>query len=147
MIHDSLTKALQTIFLLCFLSPAVLVAFWFIADGKPLRFYVLFVGIMSALYALYDIVDDLIFRKIHESDASQFARMCPIMGARAWGCLWLLIAFAFLAAAILAGLAVVSRAWLLFDKHGVDVPFCIVERYGSRTSSEVCCLPAHPLSG
>lgn len=83
---------------------------------------------MSALYALYDIMDgeqqrqfhsnvfqsltdsaaDLIFRKVNESDASQFARLCPIMGARMWGCLWLLIAFVFFAAGIIAGLAAVS---------------------------------------
>lgn len=37
--------------------PTVLVAFWFIDHGRPLRFYVLFVGTMSALYALYDIMD------------------------------------------------------------------------------------------
>lgn len=34
-----------------------MVAFWFIDHAKPLRFYVLFVGTMSALYALYDIMD------------------------------------------------------------------------------------------
>lgn len=83
----------------------MLVAFWFIDHGRPLRFYVLFVGTMSALYALYDIMDDLIFRKVNESDASQFARLCPIMGARLWGCLWLIIAFVFFACGILAGLA------------------------------------------
>lgn len=35
----------------------VLVAFWFIDHARPLRFYVLFVGTMSAMYALYDIMD------------------------------------------------------------------------------------------
>jgi hypothetical protein len=34
-----------------------MVAFWFIESARPLRFYVLFVGTMSALYALYDIMD------------------------------------------------------------------------------------------
>lgn len=41
----------------------MLVAFWFIESGRPLRFYVLFVGTMSALYALYDIMDGVFDRQ------------------------------------------------------------------------------------
>lgn len=102
-----------------------MIAFWFIESGRPLRFYVLFVGTMSALYALYDIMDgqsallsssetqaqpshvDLILRKVNESDASQFAKLCPIFPAQVWGALWLVVAFCFFATGILAGLAAV----------------------------------------
>jgi len=41
----------------------VIVGFWFIAHGAALRFYILFVGVMSSLYSVFDICDDLIFRK------------------------------------------------------------------------------------
>lgn len=33
----------------------VIVAFWFIAHGAALRFYMLFVGVMSSLYSIFDI--------------------------------------------------------------------------------------------
>lgn len=51
---------------------------------------------------------DLILRKVNESDASQFAKLCPILPARAWGVLWLLISLIFFAAAILLALVAVS---------------------------------------
>ncbi len=38
------------------LSVALLVACWFIKHAEPLRFVVLFIGVMSALYSLWDIV-------------------------------------------------------------------------------------------
>lgn len=38
------------------LSVALLVACWFIKHAEPLRFFVLFIGVMSALYSVWDIV-------------------------------------------------------------------------------------------
>ena len=38
------------------LSVALLIACWFIAHAEPLRFVVLFIGVMSALYSVWDIV-------------------------------------------------------------------------------------------
>jgi len=52
----------------------LIVACWFIAHAEALRFVVLFVGVMSALYSVWDICDDLILRKVNESDASVFAQ-------------------------------------------------------------------------
>jgi len=83
----------------------VMVALWFIDHGSPLRFYVLFNGVMSCLYSVWDIVDDLVFRKVNESDASQFAALCPLIPSRVWGVIWLLISLIFLLGGILAGLA------------------------------------------
>ena len=60
----------------------------FIDHGTPLRFYVLFNGVMSCLYSVWDIVDDLVFRKVNESDASQFAKLCPLIPSRVWGVIW-----------------------------------------------------------
>lgn len=53
-------------------ATGLLVAFWFVP--MALRFYVLFVGVMSSLYSVWDICDDLILRKVNSSDASQFAK-------------------------------------------------------------------------
>ena len=38
------------------LSVGLLVACWFIEHAEPLRFVVLFIGVMSALYSIWDIV-------------------------------------------------------------------------------------------
>lgn len=38
------------------LAVGLLVAFWFIAHAVALRFFVLFMGTMSALYSVWDIV-------------------------------------------------------------------------------------------
>ncbi|MBW0488130.1 hypothetical protein O181_027845 [Austropuccinia psidii MF-1] len=83
----------------------LMVAFWFIDHGNPLRFYVLFNGVMSCLYSVWDILDDLVFRKVNESDASQFAKLCPLIPSRIWGAIWFTISLIFMAGGILAGLA------------------------------------------
>ena len=49
---------------------------WWFQDGFYLRYIVLFIGVMSSLYSLWDIVEDLVMRKVNESDASQFSRLC-----------------------------------------------------------------------
>jgi len=44
-------------------------------------------GVTSCLYAVWDIVSDLILRSVHESDANALARMTGVPGI-AWGILW-----------------------------------------------------------
>lgn len=62
---------------------------------------------MSCLYCLWDILDDLVFRKAHESDAAKFAKLCGnCMSSRIWGVLWFFISLVFFIAGILIGLAV-----------------------------------------
>ncbi|GAA5823205.1 hypothetical protein JCM11251_007523 [Rhodosporidiobolus azoricus] len=86
------------------LATGFIVACWFIAHGAALRFYLLFLGVMNSLYSLYDICDDLIFRKVNESDASVFAKRYGGSSV-CWGVVWLIISLALLACAIVAGLA------------------------------------------
>ena len=43
----------------------LLVACWFIAHAEALRFVVLFIGVMSSLYSVWDIVRPLSFLRIH----------------------------------------------------------------------------------
>ncbi|CAG8745354.1 17932_t:CDS:2, partial [Cetraspora pellucida] len=63
----------------------VIVVLWIVENGVGLRYFVLFVGVMSCLYSLWDILDDLVFRKVNESDASQFAKLCRCCPAQVWG--------------------------------------------------------------
>lgn len=52
----------------------VIVAFWFIAHGAALRFYILFVGVMSALYSLFDICGELPLLCVGPSPGSAHSR-------------------------------------------------------------------------
>jgi hypothetical protein len=44
-------------------------------------------GVASCLYAIWDIVSDVILRSPHQSDANALARMTGIPGI-VWGALW-----------------------------------------------------------
>jgi hypothetical protein len=65
---------------------------------------------MSCLYSLWDIMDDLVLRKVNQSDAAQFAKMCPILPSRVWGAIWFLISLTFLAGGIVLGLLVFKES-------------------------------------
>ncbi|OAX41861.1 hypothetical protein K503DRAFT_848130 [Rhizopogon vinicolor AM-OR11-026] len=82
----------------------LIVLFWLVADSVALRFFVLFIGVMSDLYVLWDVIDDTIERKVNSSDASAFARICGCCPSRVWGVIWLIIAFMFFAAGVIVGI-------------------------------------------
>ncbi|KAJ3530308.1 hypothetical protein NM688_g7730 [Phlebia brevispora] len=83
----------------------IIILFWFVNGGSALRYFVLFMGVMSCLYVLWDVIDDTISRKVNGSDASSFAEVCGCCPSQVWGVIWLLIAFCFFAGGILVGLA------------------------------------------
>jgi len=89
----------------------LIVAFWFIADSVALRFLILFIGVMSDLYVLWDVIDDTIARKVNSSDASHFAQICGCFPSRVWGVIWLIVAFLFFAAGVIVGLVVFKDDW------------------------------------
>ncbi|CAK7562564.1 MAG: hypothetical protein SEPTF4163_000412 [Sporothrix epigloea] len=82
----------------------LLVACWFIKHAEALRFVVLFIGVMSSLYSVWDICDDLILRKVNESDASVFAQRYG-GSSQCWGVMWSIVSLLFMVAGILAGIA------------------------------------------
>lgn len=92
------------------LAVGLMIACWFIAHGVALRFVVLFIGVMSALYSVWDICDDLILRKVNSSDASVFAKRYGGSSA-CWGVIWAIVAVVFMAIAIVAGLAAFPESW------------------------------------
>lgn len=79
----------------------------FLVHRRALDLRLLRDSVMSCLYCLWDILDDLVFRKVHESDASKFSQMCcgGCMSSRVWGVIWFFISLIFLIAGILIGLA------------------------------------------
>ncbi|KAF9023010.1 hypothetical protein BDZ89DRAFT_1136958 [Hymenopellis radicata] len=82
----------------------LILLFWFVADGVALRYLVLFIGVMSCMYVLWDVIDDTIARKVNSSDASAFAKICGCFPSQVWGVIWLIVAFIFFAAGIIVGL-------------------------------------------
>ncbi|GAA5835636.1 hypothetical protein JCM5353_004686 [Sporobolomyces roseus] len=107
-----------TILTICF-AVGVIVAFWFIGHGAALRFYILFVGVMSSLYSVFDICDDLIFRKVNESDASVFAKRYG-GSSQCWGIVWVIFSLALAACGIIAGLAVFKDSFSEQAQRGKD---------------------------
>jgi hypothetical protein len=84
----------------------LLVAAYFLFDGIALNYFVLFLGVMSSLYSVWDILEDLVFRKVNESDASVFAKKYKCLPAQVWGFLWFLISLSFLIGSILLAIIV-----------------------------------------
>ncbi|KZO95130.1 hypothetical protein CALVIDRAFT_564914 [Calocera viscosa TUFC12733] len=82
----------------------LIILFWFVKNSVALRYFILFVGVMSCMYVLWDVIDDTIARKVNTSDASQFAHVCGCCPSQVWGFVWLLVAAAFFAAAIIVGI-------------------------------------------
>lgn len=72
---------------------------------------------MNCLYSVWDICDDLIFRKVNESDASAFARLVGCCPAQVWGVIWLLISCAFFAGGILYVARLTLASVLLYSRH------------------------------
>ncbi|KAK8064499.1 hypothetical protein PG994_007137, partial [Apiospora phragmitis] len=92
------------------LAVGLLVACWFIVHAEPLRFVVLFIGVMSSLYSVWDICDDLILRKVNSSDASVFAKRYG-GSSQCWGVIWSIISLIFMAAGIVAGIAAFPQSF------------------------------------
>jgi len=101
------------------LAIVLLVACWFIDHAEPLRFVVLFIGVMSALYSVWDICDDLILRKVNSSDASVFAERYG-GSSQCWGVIWSIISIFFMIAGILAGIAVFPESFSQQEKDSQD---------------------------
>lgn len=85
----------------------LLVGLWFVDHAWGLRFYVLFIGVMSSFYVLWDVGDDYIFQKDHPC--------CPVLYHRAllptvvdpmiFTVAWIVLSVIFFICFVLAGLA------------------------------------------
>jgi hypothetical protein len=64
---------------------------------------------MSSLYSVWDICDDLILRKVNESDASVFAKRYG-GSSQCWGVIWSIISLVLMICGIIAGLAAFKQS-------------------------------------
>lgn len=92
--------------IMCLIFIAVMAVLFWYENGRWLIFFVTFMGVMSSLYSVLDIIDDLIKRKVNESDASKFSQLCcgGCISPRIWGAIWFLISIVFIIGAILLAL-------------------------------------------
>jgi len=88
----------------------LIVLFWFVKEAVALRYLVLFIGVMSCMYVLWDVIDDTIARKVNTSDAAVYAEMCGCCPSQVWGVIWLIQAFIFFVAGVLVGLAAFKQS-------------------------------------
>ncbi|KAG0146796.1 hypothetical protein CROQUDRAFT_43843 [Cronartium quercuum f. sp. fusiforme G11] len=84
----------------------LLIGFWFIDHAGILRYYVLFVGVMSSWYVLFDVMDDFVFRKMNPCCPVMFEERFPMVKAGIWALAWTLLAAINFVAWILLSLAV-----------------------------------------
>jgi hypothetical protein len=79
------TLVALTIFFLLLLA-----GFWactLLTSFNGLQYFILLVGTMSGLFAIYDIWDDLLARRVNESDATMLAKHTHT-SSRCWGGIW-----------------------------------------------------------
>ncbi|CAE6376122.1 unnamed protein product [Rhizoctonia solani] len=88
---------------------ALLIGFWFINHADALRYYCLFLGIMSIFFVVWDFTDDRFFKKLNDSDATQFSLLYPKVPPHYWATGWLIFSSLVFIGMLLLGIAVFKR--------------------------------------
>ncbi|KAH9812532.1 peptidase M50B-like-domain-containing protein [Melampsora americana] len=84
----------------------LMIGFWFIDHAGILRYFVLFIGVMSSWYVLFDVMDDFVFRKMNPCCPVMFEERFPMVKAGIWALIWTVLAAINFVAWILLSLAV-----------------------------------------
>ena len=95
---------------LCVFFILLTAGFWaatLLSPWDGLRYLLLFLGVMSGLFSIWDIYDDLISRRVNESDASKFAEMTHC-SSRLCGTLWGLFSICFMGLGIYLSLVLLE---------------------------------------
>jgi hypothetical protein len=61
---------------------------------------------MNVFFVVWDVADDRFFHKTNDSDATQFALLCPRIGAHVWAVFWVFFELAILTGFVLLGIAI-----------------------------------------
>ncbi|GAA5945028.1 M50 family metallopeptidase [Sporobolomyces koalae] len=83
---------------------ALMVGLWFVDHAWPLRLYVLFLGVMSSFYVLWDAADDAFFAKQYPCCPALFYERIPALNPGLWTLVWFLVSFILFVGFVLAGL-------------------------------------------
>ncbi|GAA5866083.1 hypothetical protein JCM8547_000592 [Rhodosporidiobolus lusitaniae] len=83
----------------------LMIGLWFVDHAWGLRFYILFMGVMSSFYVLWDVADDAFFAKQNPCCPSLHFQAMPALGPGAWTAIYFVLSFVFFVGFILAGLA------------------------------------------
>ncbi|GAA5948297.1 hypothetical protein JCM3765_001358 [Sporobolomyces pararoseus] len=86
-------------------AAGLMVGLWFVDHAWPLRLYILFIGVMSSFYVLWDAADDAFFAKQYPCCPALFFQQIPALNPGLWTLIWFLISFLFFIGFVLAGLA------------------------------------------
>ncbi|GAA6059203.1 hypothetical protein JCM10212_006596, partial [Sporobolomyces blumeae] len=87
------------------LAVGLMIGLWFVDHAWPLRLYILFIGVMSSFYVLWDSADDAFFAKQYPCCPTLFYEQLPMLGPGLWTLIWFLVSFVFFVGFVLAGLA------------------------------------------
>ena len=80
---------------------------WYEQSNNWLRYCVLFMGVVASFISLFDIMDDLVFRNIKESDGYRFATECLyFMPPVIVGLSWMLLGSLFILSSIFLALKI-----------------------------------------
>ncbi|KAG8785285.1 hypothetical protein FRB91_011741, partial [Serendipita sp. 411] len=69
----------------------LLIGFWFIDHGNALRWYCLFLGLLTVLYPFWDLIDERFKKKQNSSDITQYSLMFPSIPRPVWTVFWSLL--------------------------------------------------------
>jgi len=102
----SMVLVATTVFFLLLIA-----GFWactILTTFNGLRFVILLIGVMSGFFSIYDCYDDLLARRVNESDATMLANHTHT-SSRCWGFIWAVLSICFMALGIYLSLVVASN--------------------------------------
>ncbi|BGP30332.1 hypothetical protein JCM10296v2_002086 [Rhodotorula toruloides] len=88
----------------CLLPIGLLTGFWFVDHAYPLRFYILFIGVISLFYVVWDTMDDFFHRKQNECCVVMIESNTAVSATLWFGLFFLMSCLAFVGV-VLGGLA------------------------------------------
>jgi len=104
LVADKFTMALTIVY------EGLLIGFWFIDHGSPLRWYCLFIGVMNIFYVVWDFTDERLYRRPNDSDASQFVHIYRGTSGHCWAILWIMFSVAVCIGFLLLGIVVFKKS-------------------------------------
>ncbi|CDR35517.1 RHTO0S01e01090g1_1 [Rhodotorula toruloides] len=87
------------------LALGLMIGLWFVDHAWGLRFFILFLGVMSSFYVLWDVADDAFFAKQNPCCPSLHFEAFPRLSPGIWSIIYITLSFLLFVGFILAALA------------------------------------------